>query len=138
MCLLALCDEYAGVAKELEVLESKSSSSSEKVSSLTSDLAELGVRLEELKESFESKDGGTGGAADTSPAVRIKAALQQLKAEVLAMDLRIGVVSHSVLAARVSSTNRRRVVSAKSGRRRNTRRSADATDGGMSDYEEGD
>lgn len=111
----ALCDEYAQAKKALEELEGKSGATNEKLSRLTGEAAELGEKLEELKESFESRDSG---AHDTSPLVRIKAALQQIKAEIQAFDLRIGVVSHSVLAARVASTSRRRVVSAKSSKQR--------------------
>ena len=72
-------------------------------------------RLDELKENFDSRDSGMH---DTSPLVRIKAALQQIKAEVHEFDLRLGVVSHSVLAARVSSTNRKRVGAAQNARKR--------------------
>ena len=91
------------VKTKLEGLESSSSSTNEKVVKLTNDLAEVTDRLEELKENFDSRDSGMH---DTSPLVRIKAALQQIKSEIHEFDLRLGVVSHSVLSARVSMTNR--------------------------------
>ena len=100
---------------QLEELEKKSTTTNESVAKLTNELSEVSERLEELKESFESRDSGMN---DTSPLVRIKAALQQIKAEVHEFDLRIGVVAHSVLVARVGSTNRRRQGGAGSRRRR--------------------
>ena len=101
-----LCLEFQDVKQRLEGLESKSGKTNDTVAKLTNELAELSEKLDDLKESFESKDSGIN---DTSPLVRIKAALQQIKSEACAFDLRIGVVSHSLLAARVSVTNRRRV-----------------------------
>ncbi len=101
----SLTSDYAQVRKVLDELESNSSSTNDKVSKMTNELAELTDKLEEMKESFESKDSGLH---DTSPLVRMKTALQQIKQESYAFDLRIGVVSHSLLAARVSVSNRRR------------------------------
>ncbi|CAE7611177.1 ift57, partial [Symbiodinium microadriaticum] len=103
------------VKVKLEELENKSTGTNESVAKLTNELSEVSERLDELKESFESRDSGMN---DTSPLVRIKAALQQIKAEVHEFDLRIGVMAHSVLAARVGSTNRRRQGAANSRRRR--------------------
>jgi estrogen-related receptor beta like 1 len=93
---------------------------------LTTQLSELSERLDDLKETLESKDSGIN---DTSPMVRIKAALQQIKSEIHAFDLRIGVVSHSLLSARVSSTSRRRDGAAHNARRRmkKNRRKGEAT-----------
>ncbi len=101
----SLTGDYAQIRKILDGLESTSSSASDKMAKMTNELAELTEKLEEMKESFESKDSGMH---DTSPLVRMKTALQQIKAESFAFDLRIGVVSHSLLAARVSVSNRRR------------------------------
>ena len=100
---------------------------------LTGEAAELGDKLEELKESFEARDSG---ASDASPLVRIKAALQQIKAEIQAFDLRIGVVSHSVLAARVASNSRRRVRSARSARQRGFNGAREAEDPNAALFEE--
>ena len=130
----AICEEYAALKRTLDELEGKSSASGERVARLTSEASELGDKLEELKESFESRDNG---ASDTSPLVRIKAALQQVKAEIQAFDLRIGVVSHSVLAARVASNSRRRVRSARSARQRGFNgKEAEDPDGAFFDEDE--
>lgn len=111
----ALCHEFKEVKSKLEGLESTSSKTNETVVKLTNDLAEVTDRLEELKENFDSRDSGMH---DTSPLVRIKAALQQIKSEIHEFDLRLGVVSHSVLAARVAMTNRKRVGAAQNARKR--------------------
>lgn len=103
---------------KLEELEQKSGKAHEAVAKLTNDLAEVSEKLDELKESFESKDSGLN---DTSPLVKIKAALQQIKAEINAFDLRVGVVSHTLLAARVNDTNRLRSLAVQKARQRHSK-----------------
>ena len=102
----SVCADFKESKLKLEDLESKSGKANEKVTKLTNELTEINEKLEELKESFESKDSGVH---DTSPLVRIKSSLQQVKAEVYAFDLRIGVVSHSLLASRVNAANSKRI-----------------------------
>ena len=53
--------------------------------------------------------------------MKIKAALQQLKDEIHQFDMRIGVVSHSLLSARVSDHNRLRAKAAKKAKQRHRR-----------------
>ena len=103
---MSISADYREVAAVLAELEKKSGGSNERVSKLTNELTELTERMDDLKENFESKDSGIH---DTSPLVRIKAALQQIKEECQAFDLRIGVVGHSLLAARVTTSARRRI-----------------------------
>lgn len=74
--------------------------------------------MDDLKDAFESKDSGMH---DTSPLVRIKTALQHIKSEISAFELRIGVVSHSLLAARVATANRKRMGAAKQAKKRRYR-----------------
>lgn len=69
-------------------------------------MAEISEKLEELKESFESKDNGLN---DTSPLVKIKGALQQLKDEIHNFDMQIGVISNTLMAARIHDHNRLRM-----------------------------
>lgn len=94
------------IKSKLEELEKRSSTANESVVKLTNDLAEITERLEEIKESFESKDSGMN---DTSPLVRMKGALQQIKKEIYDYELRIGVVANTVLLARISTTQRKRI-----------------------------
>lgn len=113
------------VKHKLEEFERKGTEAQEKVSRLTSDLAEISEKLEDLKESFESKDSGMH---DTSPLVKIKSALQQIKAEIHTFDMRIGVVAHSLLAARVQDHNRLRSQAAYKARRRHNKNRREADD----------
>lgn len=114
----ALSLEYAEIKHKLEELEKRSAELNEVVSRKTNDLAEVSEKLEDLKESFESKDNGLN---DTSPLVKIKAALQQLKEEIHTFDMRVGVVSHTLLAARVTDHNRARAKAAKKAKQRHRR-----------------
>jgi len=93
------------VKQKLEQLETKCSSTQDVTSKLNNELAELGERADELKDMLESKDSGIH---DTSPLVRIKAALQQIKNEVYSFDLRVGVISNTLLAYKVNNTTRRK------------------------------
>jgi len=123
--------EFIEVKHRLEELETRTGSSHEAVAKLTNELAELTEKLEELKESFESRDSGLH---DTSPLVKIKAALQQIKKEIHFFDMRIGVVSHSLLAAKVSDTNRlRSIASVKARQRHNKNKKASDDNSLLSD-----
>lgn len=126
----ALCGEFKEIKKHLEDLEGKSQQTNEKVAKLTNEQAEIVEKLEDLKENMESKDSGF---QDTSPLVRIKASLQQVKSEVYNFDLRIGVVSHTLLAARVTAANRRRIGAAQKARQRRAKGRVGAGKGEVAD-----
>ena len=115
--------EFVQVKNQLEELERKTGSAHETVARLTNDLSDLTEKLDDLKESFESKDNGLN---DTSPLVKIKSSLQQIKSEIHFFDMRIGVVSQYLLMARVSDINRHRsATSAKARQRHNKNRRMD-------------
>jgi estrogen-related receptor beta like 1 len=120
-----LCTEYQDVKKEMEASETKAGTINERVAKLTNELAEVSEKLDDMKESLESKDSGIH---DTSPLVRMKAALQQIKSEACAFDLRIGVVSHSLLAARVGATQRRRMKVAQKAKQRRSKNKKEKED----------
>ena len=120
-----LCMEYQDVKKEMETSETKAGTINERVAKLTNELAEVSEKLDDMKESLESKDSGIH---DTSPLVRMKAALQQIKSEACAFDLRIGVVSHSLLAARVGATQRRRMKVAQKAKQRRSKNKKEKED----------
>jgi len=113
-----LCMEFKDIKRKLEELQSKGGKANEVVAKLTNELSEVTEKLDDLKESFESKDSGIH---DTSPLVRIKASLQQIKSEVNQFDLRIGVISNTLLASKISSTNRRRRGAANKAKQRHTK-----------------
>ncbi len=110
---MLLC--FLKVKHRLEDVDGQSGLTHETVAKLTNELVEISEKLEDLKESFESKDSGLH---DTSPLVKIKAALQQFKAEIHTFDMRIGVVSHSLLLARTSDSNRLRSLAINKSRQR--------------------
>jgi len=113
-----LASEYKDIKRKLEELQSKGGKANEVVAKLSNELNEISEKLDDLKESFESKDSGIH---DTSPLVRIKASLQQIKSEVNQFDLRIGVISNTLLASKISSTNRRRKGAANKARQRHAK-----------------
>jgi estrogen-related receptor beta like 1 len=117
--------EFIEVKNKLEVVEKKSSSSHESVAKLTNELAEISEKLDDLKESFDSKDTGMH---DTSPLVKIKGGLQQIKSDIHFFDMRIGVVNNSLLTARVSDSNRLRAINASKARKRHNKSSKRNTD----------
>jgi hypothetical protein len=98
------------------------------VNKLTNELTEVTEKLDDLKESFDSKDSGLH---DTSPLVKIKAGLQQVKADIHSFDLRIGVVAHSLLAARVQDNNRLRSQAVSKARRRHNKNKHDHDDNSL-------
>ena len=114
----------------LDALEKSREVTNEKVSKLTNELAELTERLDEIKESFDSKDSNMH---DQSPLVRMKAALQQIKNEAYAFDLRIGVVSRSLLAARIAQSNRKRAHNAHKAKARHGKKKGTAHRNGHDD-----
>ncbi len=109
---------YTEYKKETEIHEKDVAAKNEAVAKLTTELSEVGEKLEEMKEAIESKDSGR---SDTSPVLRVKEALKQIKEEIRNFDLRIGVASHSLLAAKVTTANRRRLQAAQQSRRRRNR-----------------
>lgn len=67
-------------------------------SQLQDKLAQLSEELEDIKTKTESR--GTS-MTDTSPIVRIKAALAKLRAEMKSLDLRLGVVGHALMRSKL-------------------------------------
>ena len=112
----------------ITTLSSAASAIPQKVSKFTTELAEVTERLDDLKESFESKDSGLH---DTSPLVKIKAGLQQIKGDIHSFDMRIGVVAHSLLAARVQDNNRLRSAAVSKNRKRHNKGKNDHDDQSM-------
>lgn len=118
--------EFVEVKHKLEELEKKITSSNDVVSKLTNDLMELSDKLEDIQLSCNSKDSGLN---DTSPLIKFKSALQQIKDEIHAYDMRIGVVSNSLLLARIEDHNRARNKAAlKAKQRRNKTNKKDNND----------
>ncbi|CAM9690841.1 unnamed protein product [Scytosiphon promiscuus] len=95
-----LREEYlqASLHEELKAVELKHQTSSGSVGDLTESLSALSDELQDLKDKMDSKGDAMNEA---SPLVSIKQALQQIKAEIKTFDLRIGVVSHTLLSTKI-------------------------------------
>ena len=119
----------------MEILEKKSGKSQEKLTALNSEISELNDKLDELKEACESKDSGVN---DQSPLVRIKAALQQMKSEISSFEMRIGVVSHSLLRVRILQSDRKRLAAIHKAKQRRgkSKKSADDDNDSVLSYDD--
>ncbi|CBN74635.1 conserved unknown protein [Ectocarpus siliculosus] len=93
-----LREEYVQLHDELKAVELKHQTTSGSVGELTESLSALSDELQELKEKMDSKGDAM---SEASPLVSIKQALQQIKAEIKTFDLRIGVVSHTLLSTKI-------------------------------------
>jgi intraflagellar transport protein 57 len=102
---VSIGQDFKEVKQSLEELETKSGAANEVTSKLQNELAEINERADEMKDTLESKDSGIH---DSSPLVRMKAALQHIKNEVYSFDLRVGVISNTLLASRIHNLARRK------------------------------
>jgi estrogen-related receptor beta like 1 len=68
------------------------------VTNLTNDLSAVAEQLDEIKGNMDSRGSSM---TDTSPLVKIKTALQEIKVEINTFELRIGVVGHTLLQAKM-------------------------------------
>ena len=85
-----MLEEFKDVKLKVEDFQRRSVKANEVVTKYTNELAEISEKLDDMKDTFNSKDSGMH---DTSPLVRIKASLQQIKSEVNEFDLRIGTAT---------------------------------------------
>ncbi len=111
--------QFREVKLQLDECSTKAKTSSESVSRLSSELAELCDKIEESKEHAEGREAGS---SDTSPLVRVKAALQQLKTEMMNLDLRLGVVSNSLLTAKHQAAKSARTKELNKNRKKNNKK----------------
>jgi estrogen-related receptor beta like 1 len=91
-------DSFRSAQAQLRTARERSGQVGQRVADLSARAAALADAIEESRSQMES--GGTS-VEDTSPLVRIKAALQRLRAEMRTMDLRAGVLGHTLLQAKV-------------------------------------
>eukprot|EP00939_MAST-03C_sp_MAST-3C-sp1_P003199 g3199.t1 len=70
----------------------------ESVRDLSETLSTVSARLDELKELQESKGSSM---TDTGPLIRMKKALKKLQSEMKEMEIRIGVLSHTLMQAKM-------------------------------------
>ncbi len=92
-----LTEEYKVIKARLDVLTKEYQGTTENIGKYTNELATISDRVEEIKSQMDDRGASM---TDTSPLVKIKQALQNLKAEVKELELRIGVVGHSLMQAK--------------------------------------
>jgi len=93
-----LRQEYHQIHEKLKEVTEQFQSSSQNVNNLTNELAAATERLDEIKDTMDSRGNSM---TDTSPLVQIKQALTSLRDEIKTFELRIGVVSHSLMQAKM-------------------------------------
>ncbi|KAF4320330.1 hypothetical protein BBO99_00000476 [Phytophthora kernoviae] len=103
-----LRQEYATLKEKLQAATEVSKAGADRVNVMTTEFAET---TEQLRETKGVMDERGAKMTDTSPLVHIKDALKTLAAEIKNFELRIGVVSHTLLQAKcrqASAANARR------------------------------
>uniref|UniRef100_A0A8D0HWQ5 Intraflagellar transport protein 57 homolog n=1 Tax=Sphenodon punctatus TaxID=8508 RepID=A0A8D0HWQ5_SPHPU len=89
-----LVQEYRAVQAQLSEAKEKYQQGSGGVTERTRILSEITEELEKVKQEMEEKGSSM---TDGAPLVKIKQALTKLKQETVQMDIRIGVVEHTLL-----------------------------------------
>jgi estrogen-related receptor beta like 1 len=88
--------EYRKVQEQLKLVQQQHEQRSQVVDKLSAELSEVTEALDGLKGDMDSRGNSM---TDTSPLQKVRKALAKLKAEIKDMELRIGVVGHSLLQA---------------------------------------
>ncbi|XP_028987195.1 intraflagellar transport protein 57 homolog [Betta splendens] len=93
-----LIQEYRSAQAKLSEAKERYQQASGWVTERTRVLAEISEELEKVKQEMEEKGSSM---SDGAPVVRIKQSLTKLKQEIVQMDVRIGVVEHTLLQAKL-------------------------------------
>uniref|UniRef100_A0A3P8S042 Intraflagellar transport protein 57 homolog n=1 Tax=Amphiprion percula TaxID=161767 RepID=A0A3P8S042_AMPPE len=93
-----LIQEYRSAQTKLSEAKERYQQASGGVTERTRVLAEISEELEKVKQEMEEKGSSM---SDGAPVVKIKQSLTKLKQEVVQMDVRIGVVEHTLLQAKL-------------------------------------
>jgi estrogen-related receptor beta like 1 len=97
--------EYEGLTGQLRGVNEKHASTRSSVALLTTSMGAIQEQLDEMQADMAGRENS---ATDTSPLVNIKQALVAIRGEVQQFDLRIGVVSHTLMQAKLKSAKRGR------------------------------
>ncbi|KAK9538358.1 hypothetical protein VZT92_003533 [Zoarces viviparus] len=93
-----LIQEYRSAQAKLSEAKERYQQASGGVTERTRVLAEISEELEKVKQEMEEKGSSM---SDGAPVVKIKQSLNKLKQEILQMDVRIGVVEHTLLQTKL-------------------------------------
>ncbi|KAA0186216.1 Estrogen receptor beta like 1 [Fasciolopsis buskii] len=92
--LETLLSQYKMVQDSLSEVTQRFRQASGGITERSRILAEIGEELERVKDEMDERGSSM---TDGSPVVRIKQAIQKLKSEIIAMDIRTGVLEHILL-----------------------------------------
>jgi len=90
--------ELADKQDELQQKQEEYNKQSEGINALTNELAAVSEELQAIKGRMDERGNSM---TDTSPLIKIKSALTRLKTEAKQMDIRIGVVTHTLVAKKL-------------------------------------
>nr|KAJ3422383.1 Intraflagellar transport protein 57 [Polyrhizophydium stewartii] len=93
-------EQYRTLQDQSSDLKQKHSVASTNVTELTNELSRISEELDSVKSRMDDLGNGM---TDSKPLVAIKQGLARLKAEIKQMDLRIGVIEHTLLHAKLKS-----------------------------------
>ncbi|XP_039978984.1 intraflagellar transport protein 57 homolog [Xiphias gladius] len=93
-----LIQEYRSAQAKLSEVKERYRQASGGVTEKTRVLAEISEELEKVKQEMEEKGSSM---SDGAPVVKIKQSLTKLKQEIVRIDVRIGVVQHTLLQAKL-------------------------------------
>ncbi|KAI8911659.1 intra-flagellar transport protein 57 [Gorgonomyces haynaldii] len=95
-----LIEQYKSIQDQSSDLKQKYTVSSSTVSELTNELSKISEDLDSVKSKMDELGNGM---TDSKPLISIKQGLAKLKTEMKQMDLRTGVIEHTLLHAKMSS-----------------------------------
>ncbi|KAJ1562358.1 Intraflagellar transport protein 57 [Nowakowskiella sp. JEL0078] len=91
-------EEYRALQDQLSDWKQKQGVASSHVTDLTIDLARISEELDQVKTRMDEIGSGM---TDSKPLVNIKQGIARLKNEIKQMDLRIGVIEHTLMHAKL-------------------------------------
>lgn len=91
-------DDFATKQDQLQEAQDEYNSKSDGLNELTNQLAQVTDELGAIRSKMDERGSSM---TDTSPLIKIKSALLRLKEERKQMDVRIGVVTHTLVAKKL-------------------------------------
>ena len=92
--------EFSEKQEEMKAKQEEYAQNSEQINALTNELAAVSDELETVKARMDERGNSM---TDTSPLIKIKSALTQLRSEAKQMEIRIGIVNHTLVAKKLKS-----------------------------------
>jgi len=93
-------DEFSSKHEKLQEVQDEYNSKSSGIRELTTALQQVSDELAGIKGRMDERGSNM---TDTTPLIKIKSALQRIKEERKAMDVRIGVVTHTLVAKKLKA-----------------------------------